>query len=659
MPLPLPNLDDRRFQDLVDDARRLVQRRCPEWTDHNVSDPGITLIETFAYLVDQVLYRLNRVPERSYVTFLELMGVELFATVGGTRAGHVLADRADGRGPRRRGRRRGRHPPPPHAPSRSIFRTIDELVDRQLPAHLRDDRRRRRAAVRPDERARQRATGRRLLVATATSTTCCTSGSSRAVPNCAVAVHVDCDAEGHGIDPTDPPWVWEALGADGWARCDVEDRTGGFNQPGDVIVHVPGSHTETVLEERSAGWLRCRIVGAGRRDADRLHRLAAAARRSTATRSAARSMAVHGEDVVDEVIGVSEGVPGQRFALLRRPVVAAERPVQLEVAGPSGWEAWAQVQSFGESAADEQHWRLNANEGTVVFGPAVRMEDGSLRNYGADPAGRRPHPRAPLPHRRRPGAATSAPTRSSRCARRSRSSARSTTGARPIGGVDGESVEAAKTRGPARARHAQPRRHRPRLRAAGPRGDARGRPRALPARRRGRPDRRATPARAAGVRVMIVPAVADRRVGPDDVRAARAVGADDGDGQRVPRGAADGRRTGGRHAAALPRRHRRDPAAGPAARRSRRGAGGARSTPCSATSTRSAAGPTATAGRSGARSCSARCSASPSGSTASTSSRTPACSRPTRSPASAARPSPASTSTPTRSCSRTATRCRC
>ncbi len=62
MPLPAPNLDDRRFQDLVDDAKRLVQRRCPEWTDHNVSDPGVTLIETFAYVVDQVLYRLNRVP---------------------------------------------------------------------------------------------------------------------------------------------------------------------------------------------------------------------------------------------------------------------------------------------------------------------------------------------------------------------------------------------------------------------------------------------------------------------------------------------------------------------------------------------------------------------------------------------------------------------
>ena len=62
MVLPAPNLDDRHFQDLVDDAKRLVQQRCPEWTDHNVSDPGVTLIEAFAQMVDQLIYRLNRVP---------------------------------------------------------------------------------------------------------------------------------------------------------------------------------------------------------------------------------------------------------------------------------------------------------------------------------------------------------------------------------------------------------------------------------------------------------------------------------------------------------------------------------------------------------------------------------------------------------------------
>src|SRR5579871_5911258 len=78
MALPAPNLDDRRFQSLVDEAKRLVQRRCPEWTDHNVSDPGVTLIETFAYMTDMLLYRLNRVPDRNYVHFLELIGVRLY-----------------------------------------------------------------------------------------------------------------------------------------------------------------------------------------------------------------------------------------------------------------------------------------------------------------------------------------------------------------------------------------------------------------------------------------------------------------------------------------------------------------------------------------------------------------------------------------------------
>src|SRR5215475_5174772 len=75
--LPAPNLDDRTFQGLVDEAKRLVQNRCPEWTDHNVSDPGVTLIETFAYMVDQLIYRLNRVPDKNYVKFLEMIGIEL------------------------------------------------------------------------------------------------------------------------------------------------------------------------------------------------------------------------------------------------------------------------------------------------------------------------------------------------------------------------------------------------------------------------------------------------------------------------------------------------------------------------------------------------------------------------------------------------------
>src|SRR6201987_878732 len=72
-----PNMDDRRVPGLGDGARRLGRRRCPGWSDHNISDPGITLIETVAMMVDQLIYRLNRVPERNYIKFLELLGLEL------------------------------------------------------------------------------------------------------------------------------------------------------------------------------------------------------------------------------------------------------------------------------------------------------------------------------------------------------------------------------------------------------------------------------------------------------------------------------------------------------------------------------------------------------------------------------------------------------
>jgi len=77
MSLPAPNLDDRKFQDIVEEARSMIPRYCPEWTDHNLSDPGITLIELFAWMTDLLLYRLNKVPDVNYVKFLDLIGVTL------------------------------------------------------------------------------------------------------------------------------------------------------------------------------------------------------------------------------------------------------------------------------------------------------------------------------------------------------------------------------------------------------------------------------------------------------------------------------------------------------------------------------------------------------------------------------------------------------
>jgi Baseplate J-like protein len=75
MTLQVPNLDDRTFLDLVTAARQRIQDTCPSWTDLSVHDPGIALVETFAYLTEVMIYRLNQLPEKAYVAFLNLLGV--------------------------------------------------------------------------------------------------------------------------------------------------------------------------------------------------------------------------------------------------------------------------------------------------------------------------------------------------------------------------------------------------------------------------------------------------------------------------------------------------------------------------------------------------------------------------------------------------------
>src|SRR4030042_3843441 len=77
MALQAPNLDDRKFQDIVREARSKIPLYCPKWTDYNLSDPGITVIELFAWMTDILLYRLNRVPEKNYIKFMELIGLRL------------------------------------------------------------------------------------------------------------------------------------------------------------------------------------------------------------------------------------------------------------------------------------------------------------------------------------------------------------------------------------------------------------------------------------------------------------------------------------------------------------------------------------------------------------------------------------------------------
>src|SRR4028119_1687981 len=76
MPIELPNLDDRTYEDLVQEALSLIPNYAPDWTNYNPSDPGITLIELFAYLSEMLIYRLNRVTDANQYTFLKLLNGE-------------------------------------------------------------------------------------------------------------------------------------------------------------------------------------------------------------------------------------------------------------------------------------------------------------------------------------------------------------------------------------------------------------------------------------------------------------------------------------------------------------------------------------------------------------------------------------------------------
>src|SRR5258708_38931813 len=84
MPIQSPQLDDLRYDAVVERLLRRIPVYAPEWTDWNDSDPGVTLIQLFAYLAEQVGYRLNQVPEKTYIELLKLLGVRLRPALAAT-----------------------------------------------------------------------------------------------------------------------------------------------------------------------------------------------------------------------------------------------------------------------------------------------------------------------------------------------------------------------------------------------------------------------------------------------------------------------------------------------------------------------------------------------------------------------------------------------
>lgn len=76
MSLPEPNIDDRDYEEILDEALSRIPVHNPEWTNFNESDPGVTILQVVSFVVESMLYRANRVPERNRIKFLKLLGVE-------------------------------------------------------------------------------------------------------------------------------------------------------------------------------------------------------------------------------------------------------------------------------------------------------------------------------------------------------------------------------------------------------------------------------------------------------------------------------------------------------------------------------------------------------------------------------------------------------
>ena len=76
MSLPELNLDDKTFEELVEEVKKHIPVYAPEWTDHNIHDPGITFVELFAWLAEMQLYSLNRITDKHLLKFLRLLGTK-------------------------------------------------------------------------------------------------------------------------------------------------------------------------------------------------------------------------------------------------------------------------------------------------------------------------------------------------------------------------------------------------------------------------------------------------------------------------------------------------------------------------------------------------------------------------------------------------------
>lgn len=400
--LPTSRLDDRTFDDLVDECILRIPRYCPEWTDDNLSDPGITLIELFAWLTDQMLMRFNQVPRKNYVAFLELLGLRLQAPAPAqteltfylssdlpetytiptgvevaterTQTQSAIAFSTDE--PLVIGKPRIRH----FLTAQTTDDTPQTLRDRLTNQWTRQLNGQWHGSEQPLFNEHPQPNNCFYLVLEPDSPL---DGNVLAVTFQGAA------ATPTGINPNQPPRYWEAWDGQSWQPVllkETDDATRGFSfheiaqqgrnpaQGADVILHLPAQFPVTNFTAYHGRWLRCRFTELERNqpgysNAPKIVGLSVRAVGGTVRAS-------HSTLIQDERLGISDGTPGQTFQLLGSPVLERRQNEYVLVTPPGSLpQRWQEVRDFADSDPQDRHYTLDSLTGSVQFGPLIREPD--------------------------------------------------------------------------------------------------------------------------------------------------------------------------------------------------------------------------------------------------------------------------------------------
>jgi predicted phage baseplate assembly protein len=380
--LPVPNLDNRAFQDIVDEAKKLIPSYCPEWTNHNVSDPGVALIELFAWMSEMIIFRLNQTPDKLYTQFLNLLGVRPYpARAATTDLTFWLSTTTEERVTVPAGTEVATET----AGEAEVFATIADLNIEQptlvaaLTGHLDEALRDVLKELRYDRDSVRCFQSDPIAPGDAFYL-----GFDSSLAGQVIELTVQAATLGVGIEPGRPPAVWEVWSGEYWVPCHVyTDTTGGINRNGSVVLLVPRAHEPLTLDDRRHWWLRLRYAEAATGQptygsSPEIRSLSVACLGGTAA-------AEHSQRITGEVLGRSKGGPGQEYQLKNWPVLPRQRDEVVQVITDLGASDWTEVADFSASSPTDTHVVWDEGMGRIMFGPSIRDADGTITQHGAVP----------------------------------------------------------------------------------------------------------------------------------------------------------------------------------------------------------------------------------------------------------------------------------